>query len=177
MFKEPKTGRQGSLSQQTGLRATTASSAVAVSRSRLTSCGGLSVEELHHMAAFGEDVSMGDFRPPQAENVDSSSNPEAKDGAGHTSDGSVLNVQIPTPRNDTAGTGISGGGVASAGAFGAAATPPRGAKVRACLAGLACGGGAGLCPTWCVYSLWAAVRTYEQARQAVEEVKPNLKQL
>lgn len=87
------------------------------------------------MAAFGEDVSMGDFRPPQTENGDSSSNPEAKDGAGHTSDGSVLNVQIPTPRNDTAGTGISGGGVASAGAFGAGAPPQRGAKVWPCCPG------------------------------------------
>lgn len=39
------------------------------------------------MAGFGEDVSMVDFRPSQEdEDLDT--------GAGHTSDGSVLNVQI-----------------------------------------------------------------------------------
>lgn len=39
------------------------------------------------MAGFGEDVSMVDFRPSQEdEDIDTA--------AGHTSDGSVLNVQI-----------------------------------------------------------------------------------
>ncbi|CAM9782039.1 unnamed protein product [Pylaiella littoralis] len=84
------------------------------------------------MAGFGEDVSMVDFRPSETENCESSSNPEAKAGAGHTSNGSVLNVQIApsqvTPRSETAGTGMLEGGIASAEAFGARAPPPRGTK-------------------------------------------------
>lgn len=80
------------------------------------------------MAGFGEDVSMGEFDPPQAENGASNAGDEA--GVGHTSDGSVLNVQVPTPRSDTAaGAGISVGGVASDGGFGAGAPPTRTSKV------------------------------------------------
>lgn len=75
------------------------------------------------MAAFGEDVSMGDFRPPQAEN--SEGDPEAV--VGHTSDGSVLNVQIPTmtPRSDNSGAGAGGAGGASAVPFGVGARSAR----------------------------------------------------
>ena len=74
------------------------------------------------MASFGEDVSMGDFRM-----INPDGTPE--DGAGHTSDGSVLNVQIPTggnPRSDAA----TGAGTAAAGpAFGAEAGPSRSGQV------------------------------------------------
>ncbi|CAM9922432.1 unnamed protein product [Scytosiphon promiscuus] len=75
------------------------------------------------MAAFGEDVSMGDFRPPQPEHGDG--DPEAV--AGHTSDGSVLNVQIPTmtPRGDNSGAGAGVAGGPSAAVFGAGARPAR----------------------------------------------------
>ncbi|CAM9229310.1 unnamed protein product [Ectocarpus sp. 13 AM-2016] len=82
------------------------------------------------MASFGDDVSMGDFRPPQGDNGDS--NPAAAAGAGlagHTSDGSVLNVQIPaiTPRTNALGVGAAGAGGAS-GAFGSASPSARGTK-------------------------------------------------
>lgn len=91
------------------------------------------------MAGFGEDVSMCDFRPSETENCESSSNPEAKAGAGHTSHGSVLNVQIApsqvTPRSETAGTGMLEDVMANAGAFGTRAPPPRGTKVCSCLSG------------------------------------------
>lgn len=79
------------------------------------------------MAAFGEDVSMGDFRPPQAESGEG--DPEAV--AGHTSDGSVLNVQIPTmtPRGDNSGAAAAGAGLASAVAFGAGTRSARNTTV------------------------------------------------
>lgn len=89
------------------------------------------------MASFGEDVSMDDFRPLQiGESTDT--------GAGHTSDGSVLNVQIPstTPRSgdptSVAGAGVSVGAGRGAtgvdgGAFGSLADPAtRGQVIRAC---------------------------------------------
>lgn len=73
------------------------------------------------MASFGEDVSMDDFRPPQA-------NENAEGGAGHTSDGSVLNVQIPAiaPRSEPAMMGVGGAG---AGAFGPGVVSSRRDKV------------------------------------------------
>lgn len=74
------------------------------------------------MASFGEDVSMGDFRM-----INPDGTPE--DVAGHTSDGSVLNVQIPTggnPRSDAA----TGAGTAAVGpAFGEEAVPARSGQV------------------------------------------------
>lgn len=84
------------------------------------------------MASFGDDVSMGDFRPPQGDTSDS--NPEAAAGAGlagHTSDGSVLNVQIPaiTPRTNALGIGAAGAGGASGGAFGSGSPSARETKV------------------------------------------------
>lgn len=86
------------------------------------------------MASFGDDVSMGDFRPPQGDNGDRS-NPEAAAAgaglAGHTSDGSVLNVQIPaiTPRSNALGVGAAGAGGASGGAFGSGSPSGRETKV------------------------------------------------
>lgn len=87
---------------------------------------------LLYMASFGDDVSMGDFRPPQGDNGDS--NPETAAGAGlagHTSDGSVLNVQIPaiTPRSNALGVGAAGAGGASGGDFGSASPSARETKV------------------------------------------------
>eukprot|EP00752_Nemacystus_decipiens_P012666 g11220.t1 len=65
------------------------------------------------MAGFGEDVSMGDFQPP----VENSGSPES--GAGHTSDGSVLNVPTMTPRTGAApglSMGATGAGMGEPGA-------------------------------------------------------------
>lgn len=76
------------------------------------------------MAGFGEDVSMGDFHPP----VENSGSPEG--GAGHTSDGSVLNVPtLPTmtPRTGAA-PGLSMG--AAGASIGAGAPLARNSKAR-----------------------------------------------
>lgn len=74
------------------------------------------------MAGFGDDVSMSDFAPiPGAEGQ------ETQAAVGHTSDDSVLNVQIPTipPR---AGTAAMGGGGTEG--FGAGAVPSNSSKVN-----------------------------------------------
>lgn len=62
------------------------------------------------MAGFGDDVSMSDFTPPQGEgkeHEDQDQHQEEDDanqeGAGHTSDASVLNVGMPPPRDAFAG--------------------------------------------------------------------------
>lgn len=51
------------------------------------------------MSGYGDDVSMSDFRPSQA---------ESKDDSGHTSDGSVVNIP---PRNEAFANGFSSPGM------------------------------------------------------------------
>lgn len=74
------------------------------------------------MASFGEDVPMGDFRM-----INPDGTPE--DGAGHTSDGSVLNVQIPTGGNPRSDAARAAGTAAAGPAFGDEAGPARSGQV------------------------------------------------
>lgn len=75
------------------------------------------------MAGFGDDVSMSDFAPNSGGEVQ-----ETQTGVGHTSDNSVLNVQIPTipPRSGPAAMGAGG-----TEGFGAGAVSSNSSKVTA----------------------------------------------
>lgn len=63
------------------------------------------------MAAFGDDVSMSDFRPIQADEKGHGTH-DGDDVPNHTSDASVLNVGLPAPR-DTFGGAFGPGAAAS----------------------------------------------------------------
>lgn len=74
------------------------------------------------MAGFGDDVSMSDFAPtPGGEGR------EAQAAVGHTSDDSVLNVQIPTIPPRTGPAAMGGGGTEG---FGAGTVPSNSSKVK-----------------------------------------------